>query len=315
MSRREAQRGMVLIAVLWTIAFCSVLAMAAATTFRGLTGIIVIDRDREQADALLSAGLEAAAGIAGNVRQAPLTERSTTIELSTGSVRIRLSDEGGRIDIGKAPVELLASVLRYVGADDDDAQIVASRIVERRGSKDKDKDKDKGTSAANAPKRQAGAAKADPAAAAPAVTAPFTDIRQLAGIAGMQPEWVAAMAPLVTVYGSETVNPVTAPIAVIRALPLFDDARLDTFLEMRRRPMVDAERLAFAVGPAQQYLKVEPNRVIAVDLMASTTDGYTVAAQAFIVLLADDKEPYRVLAFNPMPKLARAGFAVPQESN
>ena len=63
MSKHHAQRGMVLLAVLWAIALCALLAMATSTTFRSLAGIVRIDRERVQADGLLAAGLEAAAGI------------------------------------------------------------------------------------------------------------------------------------------------------------------------------------------------------------------------------------------------------------
>jgi general secretion pathway protein K len=304
MSDRDSKRGMVLLNVLWAIALCSALAMATSTTFRGLAGIMAIDRDRAQADALLSAGLEIAAGIAGNLQDAPLTERGTTITLSTGSVSVRLNDENGRVDVGKAPVELLASLLRYVGADDDDAEIVSRRILELRGPDQKAQPNDAG-------KQPAPPGKPDtPAAAPPPSAAIFTDVRQLAGIPGMKPEWLFAMAPLITVFGSDAVNPLTAPVAVIRALPFIDDARLDTFLNMRRGPLADPERLAFALGPVQKYLKVQPRQVISVDLVASTADGYTTAAQAFIVLLSDDKLPYRVLAWNPTPASVGADAAV-----
>lgn len=294
----DPRRGMVLFTVLWAIAFCSTLVMATSTTFRGLAGIVVIDRDRVQADALLSAGLEVAAGMAGAIGDTPLTERGTTVALSTGSVVVRVSDEGGRIDIGKAPVDLLASLLRYVGAEDDDAEIVSREVVMQRGSDQRARPND-------AAKLQAPPAKpvtSDP----PAPLAVFTDVRQLAGVPGMRPEWIEAMAPLVTVYGSDTVNPLTAPVAVLRALPFFEEARLDTFLDMRSAPVVDPERLAFLLGPAQKYLKVQQRQVVAVDLVASTSDGYTAAAKAFIVLLTDDKQPYRVLAWNPTSSLVRA---------
>lgn len=294
----DPRRGMVLFTVLWAIAFCSTLVMATSTTFRGLAGIVVIDRDRVQADALLSAGLEVAAGMAGAIGDTPLTERGTTVALSTGSVVVRVSDEGGRIDIGKAPVDLLASLLRYVGAEDDDAEIVSREVVMQRGSDQRARPND-------AAKLQAPPAKpvtSDP----PAPLAVFTDVRQLAGVPGMRPEWIEAMAPLVTVYGSDTVNPLTAPVAVLRALPFFEEARLDTFLDMRSAPVVDPERLAFLLGPAQKYLKVQQRQVVAVDLVASTSDGYTAAARAFIVLLTDDKQPYRVLAWNPTSSLVRA---------
>ncbi|UTD29728.1 hypothetical protein DB459_25290 [Bradyrhizobium sp. WD16] len=294
----DPRRGMVLFTVLWAIAFCSTLVMATSTTFRGLAGIVVIDRDRVQADALLSAGLEVAASMAGAIGDTPLTERGTTVALSTGSVVVRVSDEGGRIDIGKAPVDLLASLLRYVGAEDDDAEIVSREVVMQRGSDQRARPND-------AAKLQAPPAKpvtSDP----PAPLAVFTDVRQLAGVPGMRPEWIEAMAPLVTVYGSDTVNPLTAPVAVLRALPFFEEARLDTFLDMRSAPVVDPERLAFLLGPAQKYLKVQQRQVVAVDLVASTSDGYTAAAKAFIVLLTDDKQPYRVLAWNPTSSLVRA---------
>ncbi|WP_315833183.1 type II secretion system protein GspK [Bradyrhizobium prioriisuperbiae] len=309
MSSYDSRRGMILFTVLWAIAFCSALAMSTSTTFRGLTGIVTIDRDRVQADALLSAGLEAAAGIAGAVQDAPLTERGTTLSLSTGSVRVNVSDEGGRIDIGKAPVALLASLLRYVGADDDDADIVLRRILDLRGTAQQAQTGDgpKNDLAKNGLAQRQADGKPDTPAAAPS-PAVFTDVRQLAGIPGMKAEWLAAIAPLITVFGSDGVNPLTAPVAVIRALPFVDEARLEAFLSMRRQPLVDPERLAFLLGPAQKYLKAQPTQVIAVDLVASTTDGYTAAAKAFIVLLSDDKQPYRVLAWNPVLRFVRDEF-------
>jgi len=255
---------------------------------------VAIDRDRVQADALLSAGLEAAAGIVGSMQDVPLIDRDAVIELSTGSVRIRMRDETGRIDVGKAPVELLAALLRHVGADDDDANTIAKRIAERRGP-------GREPPAAKGGKPDAPAAAPAAATAAPAV---FTDTRQLAKIPGMRREWMAAMTSLITVFGSDTVNPLTAPVAVIEALPFFDESRLDAFLAMRRGPLPDPDRLAFLVGPAEKYFKVQSRGTVGVELIASTTDGYTAAAQAFIVLLPGDKQPYRVLAWNPMPPLA-----------
>src|SRR4051812_12426437 len=108
----DPRSGMVLVAVLWSISLLSALAMAASVTFRGFAGIIVVERDRLQADALLTAGLETAAGIIESLRDVPLAEIETSVTLGTGAVRLRLNDEGGRIDIGRAPLDLIASMLR-----------------------------------------------------------------------------------------------------------------------------------------------------------------------------------------------------------
>ncbi|MGJ4942120.1 general secretion pathway protein GspK [Bradyrhizobium sp. HKCCYLS1011] len=306
MSVRDSERGMVLFAVLWAIAFCSVLVMATSASFRSLAGIVAIDRDRVQADALLSAGVEAAAGMVAVIKDAPLTARSTVVILPTGTVRVSISDETGRIDIGRAPAEMLASLLRHVGADDDEADRLARTIV---GLREPDQAARPSNPAPRpndaAPRSDAGAARqpaADKKPDQPAPSqaqSPFTDIRQLAAVPGMRTEWIAAMAPLVTVYGSEAVNPLTAPVAVLRALPFFEEARLEGFLAMRQAPLVDAERLAFLLGRTQAYLKVQQRQVISVALAASTTDGYAAQASGFIVLLKGDKLPYRVLAWTP----------------
>jgi general secretion pathway protein K len=284
MTANDPRRGMALVAVLWSIAFLSVLAMAASLTFRGFVGIMAVDRDRLQGDALLTGGLEVAAGLATGLGASPLLNIERTITLSTGSVRAQLSDEGGRIDIGKAPVEVLSALFRSVGAPAPEAEGIAQRISALR-KRD------------NAVRDQSPQAYSGPT---------FTDIRQLAYIAGAAPEWVAAAAPLVTVFGSETVNPMTAPPPVIAALPGVGEVELRTFLEMRQSlaadaQAADADRLGAILGPAQQYVAVKPQRVVSVELTATLTDGYAGAAQAVIVLLPNDSQPYRVLVWNPRP--------------
>ena len=303
--RRESQRGMVLIAVLWAIAFCSVLAMAASVTFRSLAGIVAIDRDRLQADELLSAGLEVGAGIAAAAKDAPLVMRETTLTLPAGSVRVRVSDETGRIDIGKAPVEVIASLLRHVGAEADDADNLSRRIVALRGPEP--------SRPADGAARPVIAQPASPQAKQPQAAqaqSQFTDVRQVAAVPGMQPEWVTAMLPLTTVFGSDAVNPLAAPVAVLRALPFFEESRLNVFLEMRRSPLVNGEQLSPLLGRAGQYLKIQQRQVVSVDLAANTNDGLSVRAQSFIVLLPGDKQPYRVLAWNPgTQRRGQDGFA------
>jgi general secretion pathway protein K len=278
MKRSKSRRGVVLVAVLWSIALLSALAMAASVTFRGFAGVLVVDRHRLQADALLTGGLEASAAAIANRGDAPLRDVEITVALASGSVRSHLDDEGGRIDIGKAPLAVLAALLRSVGAPAAAADGMARRIVERRDSDDTaDGGRRLGT-------RQ-----------------PFADVLELEQIPGMRRGWLAALAPLTTVYGSDTVNPLTAPRGVIAALPGVDGATLEAFLAGRRSFPSDGDRLARLLGPAQQYLAAKPQRVAGLSLMATLTDGYAAAARAVIVVLPQDREPYRVLLFTPLP--------------
>src|SRR5262249_12227211 len=133
MTRTDPRRGAVLVAVLWSISLLAALAMAASVAFRSFTGVMSVDRHRVERDALITAGLEVAAGAMLN-GTTPLRALELTANLSTGSVRARLSDEGGRIDITKAPAELLAALLRSVGAPAATAEGAAKAMVEQRGN-------------------------------------------------------------------------------------------------------------------------------------------------------------------------------------
>jgi general secretion pathway protein K len=286
----DNKRGVILLTVLWTVALLTTLAMAASLTFRGFAAIMVVDRDRGKADALLTAGLEVAAGFASTAGERPLLDVESTLTLSSGSVGWRLDDEGGRIDIGKAPPEVLASLLRAVGAPDADA--LARAIVVWRQPQGQ----------TPGPQAPAPAPAANPAAAKPsAPDSIITDVSDLAQVPGMRPQWIAAIAPLVTVFGSETVNPRTAPAEVLAVLPGIEPARLGAFLDLRRA-VTDPKQLTASLGAAQNFLAVKPPQAVRVHLAAVLADGYAADAQAVIVCLPKDRQPYRVLFWTPLAR-------------
>ncbi len=296
MKRGDPRSGVILVTVLWSIALLSALAMAASVTFRGFAGVMAVERDRVQGAALLSAGLETAAGIINTLGDAPLLDSEANVSLATGSVRSRLTDEGGRIDVGKAPAEVIAALLRSVGASQAAASDVAQRIVERRnpGSMPRPNvalgstNSWTGTQQMRQP-------------STPEMGLPFSDLRQLQLVPGMRPEWVAGIAPLATVFGSETVNPLTAPPGVIAALPGVAKGQADAFIRARRSSSADVERLVRLIEPARKYLAVKPVRVASVELMAELANGYAAAARSVIVVLPQDSLPYRVLVWTPVP--------------
>ena len=129
---------------------------------------------------------------------------------------------------------------------------------------------------------------------------PFADVLEIAQVPGVAPQWVAAMTPLTTVYGSETVNPLTAPAAVIAALPGVNRVQLETFLAARRASPTD-ERIGAALGPAQRFLATKREQVVGVELAETLPDGYAAAARAVMVLMPQDSQPYRILVWTPLP--------------
>jgi general secretion pathway protein K len=296
MKHGDPRSGVILVTVLWSIALLSALAMAASVNFRGFAGVMAVERDRVQGAALLSAGLETAAGIINTLGDAPLLDNESNVSLTTGSVRLRLTDEGGRIDVGKAPAEVVAALLRSVGASQAAASDVAQRIVERRNPGNMPRPNVVlGLTNSSAGVQQMG----QPSTSE--MWLPFSDLRQLQSVPGMRPEWVAGIAPLATVFGSETVNPLTAPPGVIAALPGVAKGQADAFVRARRRSSADVERLVRLIEPARRYLAVKPVRVASVELMAELANGYVTGARSVIVVLPQDSLPYRVLVWSPVP--------------
>ena len=290
----DARQGIVLVTVLWAMALLSALAMAAAISFRGFSGVIALDRDRVQADALLTAGLESAVGSIAGLADAPIDGVETTTVLSTGSVSAHLTDEGGRIDIGKAPVELLAGAFRISGAPASEADTMAQAIAQWRKAIEAER-----PGATPAPPNSApappnsGAKNAEPDQI-------FTNVHQLAEVPGVAAKWVSAAAPLMTVYGSETVNPLTASAEVLAALPGVDMGRATTFVRRRRELAGDAAQLAATLGTAKDYLAIKSPPVLSVHLVARLSNGFKRAAHSVIVLMAKDSPPYRILVWNPL---------------
>jgi general secretion pathway protein K len=294
MSDRDRRKGIVLVTVLWSIALLSALAMAASVSFRSFAGTAAIGRDRVQGEALLTAGVEVAAAII-DAGGRPLNDVETSITLSTGTARARISDEGGRIDIGKAPLEVLAALLRSVGAPEGQADYVAQAIVAWRERDVTGRANSTGQIGSN------GGNNSGNVTTNASAKHPFADILELAQVPGVAPGWISAMRPLTTVYGSDTVNPLTAPAEVIAALPGVDRKQLEAFLAARRQTPTDAARISGILGSAQRYLAEKKQLVASVALTATLPDGYATAARAVVVVMPQDSQPYRVLVWKPLP--------------
>ena len=178
----DPRRGVVLVTVLWLIALLSALAMAASITFRGFAAVVAVDRYRVRTEALLTAGLEAAAHTIEILGDTPLDQLDISVILSTGSVRAHMSDEGGRIDIGKAPVEVLAALFRSL-VHPLRKQRTTSRAPLPNG--------------ASLSRARANAAAGSPDESAKRLRGPaFHRHSSTPQIPGMAPEWITAIAPL-----------------------------------------------------------------------------------------------------------------------
>jgi general secretion pathway protein K len=216
---------------------------------------------------------------------------------------------------------VLAALLRTTGADDADAlgkTIDAARKTSEAapqqtgvasstpGAADKSPAPNTTPGAADkstAPSAADGAGSGKPPA--------FTDVAQLGRIAGVTPDIIAAIAPLITVFGGEKINAATASEDVIAALPNVGGAQIDAFLAARSRGPLSEGQAGSLLGAAREFVSLEKKRTAAsVDIEIRLPDGYSEAASATIIVLPHDSAPYRVLRWSPfLTRRASAALA------
>jgi general secretion pathway protein K len=212
--RRRRDRGVALLLVLWLV------ALLAATV-----GAFALSARTEQLQGqVLARGLEvrgaARAGLEYAIARLAETDekrrwipdgREYRWRFGDADVALRIVDEQGKVDLDMADAGLIASLLRQLGSDPQDAQRIAGAIVDWR-------DEDALT-------QPAGGAEAPEYAAAgrdygPA-NAPFESVAEVEQVLGMTPALYARLAPLVTVYSGRAVpDPAYAPAAVRAATGL-----------------------------------------------------------------------------------------------
>jgi general secretion pathway protein K len=287
MTRAHRQSGVVLVLTLWTIALLSALAMATSATFRGFAGLVSVSQDKVKADALLSAGVEEAASVLAHFGDHwPAASESFDIRLATGEAEVTLTDEAGRIDINRAPVEVLSSLLQYVGAEN--AEPLARAIATWR---DHDSAAPPSSAGGAPPPSSSGSSQKPPS---------FTDMRQLLEVPGITPETMVAVEPLITVFGAEKVNALTAPQEVLAALPGVKSGDVAAILRARASTPVNDSQLQSALSSGGGALELRKGRSAAsVEIRTTLIDGYREALRATIIVLAHDSAPYRVLAWTP----------------
>ena len=134
---------------------------------------------------------------------------SHEIRLGEGVVVIRIEDESGRIDLNRADLATLESMLVSTGLPTDEAQHLAAAIADYR-----DPDDIKTPGGAEAFDYEAAGLKHGPK------NGPFDSPEEVMQVLGMTPEILRAISPLITVHSpSGEVNRQAASPAVRRALP------------------------------------------------------------------------------------------------
>ena len=285
---RAGERGIALVAVLWILALLVTLVLGFVVEARTTLRIVHNDGEAAQARSIADAGVTLA--ILGVFDPTPATQwrgdgSVHALRYGDGTIRARIEDEDGKLDVNVAPVTALRNLLQALGAGNADR--LADTIEVQR--------------------RAAATGAADPSVTGRPPPPAFRVLDDLRALPGMTAALYARLPDFVTVYsGQGTVDPQTAPPEVLLSLPNVDAAQVQAYLAARQGPGGDSGTIS-----GQQLLPAQPLRVFTVVSQGRTAHGAVFVRRAIVTLTGVPDAPYRFLAWqagnrNAAPPTARA---------
>jgi general secretion pathway protein K len=214
------QEGVALVLVMWIAMLMSLLAASYAFSVSTETRVMADIRARAESRALAQAAVHY---IIGGMAQWLPDERPLTLDgapytwrFAGRDVVIRVTDAAGRVDLNLAAPLLLERALAYGGVPEQDLAPAVDRLKDWSDRDDL--------------ARLNGAESADYAAAGiepGPKNASFEAVEELGQVLGVAPGAVARLRPLLTVQGTNGINPEFAPREVLLMLSGGDETLVD----------------------------------------------------------------------------------------
>lgn len=229
------QRGFALLLVIWVLAILAVLAAGFAAGTRSQSRLARNLLEAARARALAEAGVVRA--IAGLVDTDPTTQwradgAPREIGFEGGIVRVRIEDEGGKIDLNTSPPALLSGLCIELGIDDGACTALVDEVVVRR----------RAAAPAPAPPQVRGSRIAAGLAVGVGMpsmqnrqAAAFGTVEELRQVAAIDQASFDRLRPFLTVYSlSPRIDPTVAPREVLLAVPGVNPREVEQLLAARQ---------------------------------------------------------------------------------
>ena len=244
---RHDSDGFIMIAVLWILgALAALVSIYSVFVINTATGFGIHD-ERLRSEALVSAALELTANrqfsIPARSRQ---THGAFAFRLGGADVAVDYRSEAARIDLNKAPNELLIGLFVALGERPEHAVHYVKEIVEWRTVSPKDQRSD---------------AFARPKAGYAPRGAKFPHVGELALVRDVPSAVTERVLPFLTVYSNRSqVNILEAAPEVVAALPGMTSDRVRTILAQRQAFPENEQALLSMLGAARQYATTEGSK-------------------------------------------------------
>jgi general secretion pathway protein K len=304
--RRSSECGFVIVAVLWILVALSVLAMIFSVYLSNSARALGITDTGLLTEALTSASLELTAYqlLLADEKSRP-AQGSFRFTMDDAEVLVSFSSEAARVDLNKAPKELLANLFEVLGAEQTQAGDIAERILAWRTPPKKEVANDEealylASGLIYSPRQ-----------------APFAHVNELSLVLGVSPAMVERALPFFTVFSkSADVDVLLALPEVIAALPGMTPEALNEFLKTRSSLPRDQKAIRTAFGSAKVTVNLPQPKSYRVVTTLRLDNGRRAVSEAVIALGSpkddkdkdkdQDKKPYRVLSWqDEIPAAAR----------
>lgn len=237
------RRGFGLVIAIWALALLGFLAAAFGTTARTETTLARNALDQARARALADGAVHLAVQALADPRsrgRIRIDGAPIMVQVDGEAVEVRITDEGGKVDLNEGSAALIAGLLRSAGAPEQRAASIAAEILRRRDLPDRRE------------------------------SALFRTVSELASFPGMTPRLFEAVAPFVTVTAHlPGIDPWVAPVEVMAALPGFDPKAAARFVKDRPPALLGTDGPPLGLRGLEAYVSPSPGSGFGIEARAS----------------------------------------------
>lgn len=290
MKRRNNERGVALVIVLWSVMLLTVIAGNFVFTMRTETLMVRNTISAAQAEAMANGAVHRTlyetfkpAADAGTWKA---DGRERQWERNGAKIRVVMMDESGKIDINTGSDELLRSLFLSIGVDAGKTEQLLDAVLDWR-----DADSLPRHNGAESESYRAAGLKHEPA------NAPFDAVEQLQQVLGMSTDIYLRIVPLITVHSRQPgINTLVAPRSVLMAIPGADPAQVDAYIEQRNQSLAGGQTPPpFPAGAG--FMSAATDSVINVRAEARMPDGVVFVREAVARRSGEAKRPIAFLAW------------------
>jgi general secretion pathway protein K len=277
--------GFIVVVVLWILAALATFAVIYSLYARETAAAFLDRNERLQAQGLAMSAVELSVyRLTERAGQHPSSGRFK-FRQGTASVDVAFASENGRVDLNFAQKDVLAGLFSGLGAGAQASSDFADRIVAWRtplaaGSTDPE-----------APVYQSAGKTYGPR------HAPFQSVDEIELVTGLPEQFVDRALPYLTVYsGQAGINVLSAPPAVIAALPGMTPERLQLLIGTRESAVSEGA-IQTQLGSAASYVVTQPSASNRITADIRFTSGRQMRFRTIVLLINGASDPYRVLSW------------------